>query len=148
MGRFKLQKTHGGAIASVCFAISACSYDGGSMFIFYTVLSCPPSSPVFLIHALHVYLLSCKIDGTESVGYEDDGDIGIVLLDVGEHSLFGLHIERRCCFVEQQYAAWAKYGPCYGNALCLSFRQAATRLSAKSVETMWQTGYEVSSGDV
>ena len=118
------------------------------MFIFYTVLSCPPSSPVFLIHALHVYLLGGKIDGTESVGYEDDGYIGIVLLDVGEHSLFGLHVERRRCFVEQQYAAWAKYSPCYGYALCLSFRQAAPRLSTKSVETMWQIGYEVSSCNV
>ena len=101
-------KKHTEAPSPPCvIAISACSYYGGSMFIFYTVLSCPPSSPVFLIHALHVYLLSCKIDGTESVGYEDDGYVGIVLLDVGEYSFLGLHIERRCCFVEQQYAAWA-----------------------------------------
>ena len=122
-------------MAAVCLSFIPCS-------LVPLILQC------FLSHALHVYLFGGKIDGTESVGYEDDGYIGIVLLDVGEHPLFGLHVERRRSFVEQQYAAWAKYGSCYGNALCLSFRQTATRLSAKSVETMWQIGYKVSSCDV
>ena len=92
--------------------------------------------------------VGAELGGGLLVGDEQEGLVGYPALQTGEQLAFGVAVERRGGLVEQKDAAGTQQTAGNGDALGLTFAEAAAELAAQGVETVGQLVDEFGHGGV